>query len=176
MPFSAGGTTVVSSVQHEIRFLEQEDVELLIGLLDSFENAPERSGAQSTARPSRTYLRRLLGQSQVIALVARSQEKVVGGLVAYIFEHVQHERSEIYVYNLAVNASHRRLGIATALMDRLCSIARKRGAHLVIMHASLEDAPVVSLLTKLGTCKDVLRFQMSSKGGDSTPTTAPTRT
>lgn len=162
-------------MQHDIRFLEPEDVELLIGLLDSFEGVSEHAGVQPTARPSRSYLRRLLGQSQVIALVARSQEKVVGGLVAYVIEHVEQERSEIHVYNLAVNAPNRRLGIATALMDKLCTIARKRGAHLILMHASKEDAPVVSLLTRLGTCSDVLRFRISAGSGALVATDPPSR-
>lgn len=48
---------------------------------------------------------------------------VVGGLVAYELAKFEQERSEVYIYDLAVLASHRRQGVATALIAELKSLA-----------------------------------------------------
>lgn len=53
---------------------------------------------------------------------------VVGGLVAYEFQKFEHERSEIYIYDLAVAEAHRRRGIATALIEELKKLAAERNA------------------------------------------------
>jgi aminoglycoside 3-N-acetyltransferase I len=53
---------------------------------------------------------------------------VVGGLAAYELKKFEQERSEIYIYDLAVREEHRRQGIATALIGELKAIARRRGA------------------------------------------------
>jgi GNAT superfamily N-acetyltransferase len=58
-----------------------------------------------------------------IALAAVEGDAVVGGIVAYELEKFEQERSEIYVYDLAVAGPHRRQGIATALIEQLKTIA-----------------------------------------------------
>lgn len=74
-----------------------------------------------TGRPPNSgYLRRLLGSDYFIALAATKDSTVVGGLAAYELKKFEQERSEIYIYDLAVSAAHRREGIATALIQELC--------------------------------------------------------
>ena len=53
-------------------------------------------------RPSRAWLERLLARPDFIALAARDGAKVVGGLVAYVLDKFERERSEVYIYDLAV--------------------------------------------------------------------------
>jgi aminoglycoside 3-N-acetyltransferase I len=60
---------------------------------DAFDD-PETYGA---AVPSASYLERFLGRPQNIVLVAKSGEDVVGGLVAYVLEKFERERSEVYI-------------------------------------------------------------------------------
>jgi aminoglycoside 3-N-acetyltransferase I len=48
---------------------------------------------------------------------------VVCGLAAYELKKFEQERSEIYIYDLAVASEHRREGIATALIEKLKEIA-----------------------------------------------------
>ena len=66
--------------------------------------------------PSAAYLRQLLGSDYFIALAALKNGEVVGGLAAYELKKFEQERSEIYIYDLAVAAAHRREGLATALI------------------------------------------------------------
>lgn len=112
------------------------------------------------ARPSRDYLARLLGKPHFIALAAVSAGQVVGGIAAYELEKFERERSEIYIYDLAVADSHRRRGIATALIDELGAIAARRGAYVMFVQADHGDDPAIALYTKLGAREDVLHFDI----------------
>ena len=113
------------------------------------------------ARPRQEYLRRLLGSDSFIALAALKEEDVVGGLAAYVLPKFEQERSEIYIYDLAVAEAHRREGIATALIRRLQEIAAERGAYVIYVQADLVDDPAVALYTKLGIREDVLHFDIA---------------
>ena len=110
--------------------------------------------------PGDAYLVRVLGREQVVALAAVVGNEVVGGLVAYELEKLEQERSEIYVYDLAVAASWRRRGIATALIGRVREIATERGAWVVFIQADYADAPAVALYSRLGRSEEVLHFDI----------------
>ena len=74
------------------------------------------------------------------------------------------ERSEIYIYDLAVAETHRREGIATALIQELKKIAAARAAYVIFVQADLGDAPAIALYTKLGAREKVLHFDISVAG------------
>ncbi len=124
---------------------------------EAFED-PETYGA---ARPSQDYHTGLLAEPGFVALVALEEAQVIGGLVAYELRKFEQERSELYIYDLAVAVSHRRRGVATGLIDALKPIARSRGAWVIYVQADLEDAPAVALYTKLGRREDVLHFDIA---------------
>ena len=111
--------------------------------------------------PSGAYLRRLLGRDSFIALAALNDDEVVGGLAAYQLEKFEQERSEIYIYDLAVAEPHRRQGVATALIQELRKLARARGAYVIFVQADLGDDPAIALYTKLGIREDVLHFDIA---------------
>jgi aminoglycoside 3-N-acetyltransferase I len=110
--------------------------------------------------PGDEYVRRVLGQDHVIALVATKGDEVVGGLVAYELHKLERARSEVYLYDLAVAEPHRREGIATALIARLRAIAHQRGAWVAFVQADHGDAPAIALYEKLGTREDVMHFDL----------------
>ena len=130
--------------------LASTDVEVMNALLTVFGKAFEDGETYGKSPPSKPYLERLLGNENFIVLVARKQEEVVGGLAAYVLQKFEQERSEVYIYDLAVAAEHRRKGIATALIERLKEIAKGRGAHVMFVQADYGDDPAISLYTKLG--------------------------
>jgi aminoglycoside 3-N-acetyltransferase I len=130
-------------------------------MLDVFGEAFEDVETYGDHRPSAAYLDRLLGGESFIALVALYEEQVVGALAGYELRKLEQERSEIYIYDLAVNASHRRAGIATALIDELRAVAKARGAYVIYVQADLGDEPAIALYTKLGVREDVLHFDIA---------------
>jgi aminoglycoside 3-N-acetyltransferase I len=59
-----------------------------------------------------------------------------------------------------VAASHRRKGVATALIRDLQRIAAARGAYVIFVQADPPDAAAISLYSKLGVREDVLHFDI----------------
>lgn len=144
-----------------IRVLGSDDVVLMEGMSAMFGQAFNEPGTYGGARPSEAYLRRLLGSDSFIAVAALQGGEVVGGLAAYELRKFEQERSEIYIYDLAVAAPYRRQGIATALIQQLKITAAIRGAYVIYVQADLQDSPAIELYTKLGTREDVLHFDIA---------------
>ena len=145
-----------------IRALSSEDVPLMEALLTTFGQAFQDVETYSGKRPSTKYLARLLDNKHFIALAALKNNEVVGGLASYVLPKFEQERSEIYIYDLAVAERHRREGIATALIRKLQEIATAMGAHVIFIQAVQGDDPAIALYSKLGIREDVLHFDISS--------------
>ena len=152
----------------ECRHLTPGDITLMEALSTMFGEAFNEADTHTAKRPSIAYLRRLLGSDSFIALVALKNGDVVGGVAAYELRKFEQERSEIYIYDLAVAATHRREGIATALIEELRKLAAARGAYVIFVQADTgaEDAPAVALYSKLGVREDVLHFDIAVVGRD----------
>ena len=144
-----------------IHMLGPDDVALMEALSTMFGQAFNEPETYGGAPPSEAYLRRLLGGDSFIALAALRGGDVVGGLAAYQLRKFEQERSEIYIYDLAVAAAYRRQGIATSLIEQLKVIAAARGAYVIYVQADLGDAPAIELYTKLGAREDVLHFDIA---------------
>lgn len=110
--------------------------------------------------PGRDHLRRLLADDKFIALTAWIDGRMVGALAGYEMVKFEAERSEIYIYDLAVREECRRQGVATALIEALKPIARQRGAWVIFVQADPPDEPAVALYDKLGTREEVLHFDI----------------
>lgn len=146
-----------------IRTLTAGDAAPMEALLAVFAEAFDDAESYGTARPRAAYLERLLGSDAFIALAAIENAQVVGGLAAYVLQKFERERSEIYIYDLAVAASERRRGIATALIERLREIAVERGAWVIFVQADPGDEPAIALYSKLGVREDVLHFDIAPR-------------
>lgn len=147
----------------DIRQLGPDNLSTMEALSMMFGEAFAESDMYAANRPSRSYLKALLSGDSFIALAAVKQHTVVGGIAAYELKKYEAERSEIYLYDLAVDAAHRREGIATALIERLKQIATQRGAHTIFVQAdtNAEDAPAIALYSKLGRPENVLHFDIA---------------
>jgi aminoglycoside 3-N-acetyltransferase I len=115
--------------------------------------------------PGEEYLAKLLGDDKFIALVALANGELAGALAGYELVKFEAERSEIYIYDLAVREEHRRRGVATALIEAMKPIARSKGAWAIFVQADPPDAPAVALYRKLGVEERVLHFDISPASG-----------
>jgi aminoglycoside 3-N-acetyltransferase I len=149
------------SQRFSIRHLSADDLTMMEGLLATFGEAFDEVDTYCSSRPSKAYLKRLLSRDYFIALVALKNGSVVGGIAAYELQKFEQERSEIYIYDLAVAAAHRREGIATALIQELKQIAVARAAYVIFVQADIGDHPAIALYTKLGAREDVLHFDIA---------------
>jgi aminoglycoside 3-N-acetyltransferase I len=150
----------MSSPDIDIRRLTRADVPLMRALLTAFGEAFDDTDTYGGAPPGAAWLEGLLGRDDFFALVALKAREVVGGLAAYELRKFERERSEIYIYDLAVAEAHRRQGIATRLIRELKRIGAGRGAYVIFVQADHGDDPAIALYTKLGVREDVLHFDI----------------
>ncbi len=143
-----------------IRQLGPDDLNMMDALLTVFGKAFKEEEIYCGARPTRDYLKRLLEGDLFIALAAVTDGRVVGGIAAYELPKFEQARSEIYIYDLAVAAQHRRKGVATALINEMRKIASSRGSYVVFVQADHGDEPAIALYTKVGIRENVLHFDI----------------
>lgn len=140
----------------------REDIEILRAMLRMFGKAFEDLATYTQVQPDDAYVGSLLANNSFIAIAALSDTRIVGGLAAYVLPKFEQARSEIYIYDLAVDADFRRQGIATALIEELKRIARARGAYVIFVQADYGDDPAIALYTKMGIREEVLHFDIHS--------------
>lgn len=143
-----------------IHRLDAGDADLFEKMLDLFGAVFGDTITYGAHRPDAGYVTRLLANPGFIALVALKDEHVVGALTAYELPKFEQARSEFYIYDLAVDAAHRRQRIATALIGKTREIALSRGGWVVFVQADHGDDPAIALYTKLGKREDVLHFDL----------------
>ncbi|BDW80658.1 hypothetical protein MACH24_00960 [Erythrobacter sp. Dej080120_24] len=74
-----------------------------------------------------------------------------GALAGYVLQKFEQERTEVYIYDLAVLEHHRRKGVASAMIAETRRVARECGAWTVFVQADIipEDEPARALYRKL---------------------------
>ncbi|ESR24774.1 AAC(3)-I family aminoglycoside N-acetyltransferase [Lutibaculum baratangense] len=149
-----------------IRRLALEDVPHLRELNALFATVFDDRATYSGRPPDDPYLRRLLAMDHVVVLVAVTEGRLVGGLVAYALDKFEQARREYYVYDLAVDAGFRRRGCATALLNELRRIAADAGGWVVFVQADHGDEPAIALYESLGTREEVLHFDLPVSARD----------
>ena len=127
---------------------------------DPQERDPEAERAKARSADEVETLERLLGSETFIAIAALAGTQVIGGLAAYVLPKFEQARSECYIYDLAVDAGHRRRGVATAMIRQLRELASTRGIYVIFVQADYGDDPAIALYTKLGTREDVMHFDI----------------
>jgi len=144
----------------DVRVLRPGSAGALRDMLTMFGRAFAEMETYTARQPGDDYLEGLLASSTFISLAAVADGRVIGGIAAYVLPKFEQVRSEIYIYDLAVDEEHRRQGVATALIAELRQVAAARGAYSIFVQADREDAAAVSLYTKLGVREDVLHFDI----------------
>lgn len=144
----------------KIEILAGKDVGLMRAMLSMFGEAFADRATYTQDQPDDAYLQALLSSGSFIAIAALAGPEVVGGLAAYTLPKFEQARTEIYIYDLAVDVGSRRQGIATAMIEKLKEVARRKGACVIYVQADHGDDPAIALYTKLGIREDVLHFDI----------------
>jgi aminoglycoside 3-N-acetyltransferase I len=144
-----------------IHRLRPESAHLVPGLLDMFGLAFNDIETYSAKRANADYLNKLLANDSMFTLAAVKDGTVIGGLLAYELPKLEQARSEIYIYDLAVDQAHRRQGVATALIEALQPLAHECGAWAIYVQADYGDDPAIALYTKLGIKEEVMHFDIA---------------
>jgi aminoglycoside 3-N-acetyltransferase I len=132
--------------------LDDSDLAAMKALLRLFGEVFGDLDTYQAAVPSDAYLLGLLRDETFFAVAAHDEHgATIGALTAYELKKFEQERSEVYIYDLAVDAAHRRKGVATALIRTLGEAARARGAWIMFVQADIgeEDEAANALYRKL---------------------------
>lgn len=148
------------------RSLAATDVQPLRAMLRLFAQAFDDAPTYMQRQPDDDWLARLLGSDSFIAVAAYAGDELVGGLAGYVLPKFEQARSEFYIYDLAVAATHRRQGVATAMIRCLQALAAERGIYVIFVQADHGDDPAIALYTKLGVREDVLHFDIAPRAAE----------
>ncbi|MEO6747231.1 MAG: AAC(3)-I family aminoglycoside N-acetyltransferase [Caldimonas sp.] len=149
----------------EVKALGPGDLATMRSLLSLFGKAFAEPDTYTAKQPTDEYLGRLLASPTFIAIAALDESDVVGAMAAYVLPKFEQQRSEIYIYDLAVAESHRRRGVATAMIRKLQALAAGLDAWVIFVQADHGDDPAIELYTKLGVREEVLHFDIEPSPG-----------
>jgi aminoglycoside 3-N-acetyltransferase I len=99
---------------------------------------------------SDAYLDSLLARDAFWVLAAMSGDDIVGGLTAHTLPMTRNESSELFIYDLAVRATHQRRGIGRQLVTALLAAAAERGIDEVFVPADTADVHALDFYRALG--------------------------
>jgi len=116
----------------DIHVLGTGDVASMRAMLSMFGRVFGEVATYTARQPDDAYLERLLSSNTSIALAALFDGKVIGGIAAYVLPKFEQARSELYIYDLAVDEGHRRQGVATAMIGELQKLAAEDVLHFDI--------------------------------------------
>jgi ribosomal protein S18 acetylase RimI-like enzyme len=152
---------------------------LLLGMRSSFAvddgpayptNVPEIAirllapGDEAVVRELATYDGRgdpeaLLADPRTLMLVAFDAERPVGFVLAHVLPRRHGDRAELFVYEVDVAESHRRRGIASALLERLGELARERGVRAGFVLTEPDNGPANALYRDAGGATEAVVVQ-----------------
>jgi RimJ/RimL family protein N-acetyltransferase len=139
-------------VSARIRAAEPGDAAELVALANAVGAEPEgwllSDPARRSAGDERRYLRALRGHPNGTVLVAEAGGKLVGRLSISRDPHPF--SGHVADFGLLVAASHRRRGVATALVTAAEEWARAAGIAKLELHVFPRNEPAIALYGKLG--------------------------
>ena len=96
----------------------------------------------------------LLADPRTFMLVAFDAERPVGLVLAHELPRRHGERARLFVYEVEVAESHRRRGIASALLARLAELARESGIGTGFVLTEPANGPANALYRSAGGATD----------------------
>jgi aminoglycoside 3-N-acetyltransferase I len=105
---------------------------------------------ENCAPLSDSYLHELLGSKDFWALAAFAGDDIVGGLTAHTLLMTRAESAEIFIFDVAVQASHRRKGVGRRLLTELRKQASEGGIHELFVAADNADEHALDFYRRLG--------------------------
>ena len=134
-------------MQFKIKKLAKEDLSTLKSLIQLFNTVFEE---ENPTLASDTHLLKLLNKTGFIAIVALSENEVVGGLTAYELPMVYSDSSEIMLYDMAVKPEYQRMGISKGLIQSLKEYCSKNNIETFFVLAHEEDEHAIEFYHSTG--------------------------
>lgn len=129
------------------------DFQLLIQLFQIVFEAENRS------IPSFDYLKQRLEQPNFHVFIILDHTKIIGGLTAFELPSYYRPKSEIFIYDIAIDINYQRQGIGTFLLNNFRLYCKENGFGEVFLDASKADPEAVNFYKKNnGQAEEVIQF------------------
>jgi aminoglycoside 3-N-acetyltransferase I len=125
----------------EIKILSTQDLKDFTELIEVFASVFEMDNFK---KPDDRHLHSLLSKPDFFALVAKYQDKVIGGLTVYILHHYYSTKPIAYIYDLGVLADYQRRGIGKKLITYLTNYCKENGFEDAYVAAESDDTQAVN--------------------------------
>lgn len=144
----------------QIQLLKPSDLEELNDLISVFEDVFEMKDLK---RPNETHLQGLLKKDTFLAITAKAENKIIGGLTVYILDQYYSEKPLAYIYDLAVLTEYQRKGVGRKLIEFTNEYCKQRGFEEVFVQADKVDDYAIEFYrsTKPTAEEQVLHFYYS---------------
>jgi aminoglycoside 3-N-acetyltransferase I len=120
----------------KIQKLTSIDLNKFMELLHLFEDVFEM---EDVKMPDKKYLQKLLEKQDFMVFVALQDDKILGGLTAYVLQQYFAEQPLAYIYDLAVLTKFQRNGIGRKLIEETNAYCKSLGMMEVFVQADLAD-------------------------------------
>lgn len=98
------------------------------------------------------------------AIVAIDEGKVIGGLTAYELERYYTDKSELYIYDIAVKVEYQNRGVGKELIDYLKEYSTNNGIETIFVQAHSDDEQAVRFYqSTFGNSEKVDHFNFEIK-------------
>lgn len=155
---------------HSPRLLVPDELSKAREVLDLFGEVFEEPETYCSAQPSDAYLTSALRDGRFFMVVVEEAGFIVGALTFYELFKFEQARSELFIYDLAVHADHRRRGIATAMIEFVRTLARERGAYLVWVQSESDDEPSSRTYDHFSNALKANHYEIQPAGSSAIPT------
>lgn len=120
----------------ELQILQSHNLDELKELILLFEDVFEMKNFKI---PDETHLRKLLAKENFFAVVAKTNDKIIGGLTIYVLDQYYSHKPLAYIYDLAVLTNYQRKGVGKSLIAFTNNFCKQKGFEEVFVQADKVD-------------------------------------
>lgn len=125
----------------EIKKLSPQDIDDFSDLIRIFEIVFE---IDNFKMPNEKHLQSLLSNPTFFSLVAKKNNKVVGGLTVYILHLYYSTKPTAYIYDIGVLEEYQRKGFGKKLITYLINYCKENGFENAYVEAETDDIQAVN--------------------------------
>ncbi|HET6227085.1 MAG TPA: GNAT family N-acetyltransferase [Bacteroidia bacterium] len=108
---------------------------------------------------NRDHLQQFLAKPGFIVYVAESEERIIGGLTAYLLDQYYSDKPIAFIYDVAVKEEFQRQGIGKKLIAHLSEHCKSLGIEEMFVLADVEDEHAIDFYrATLGEESNVVNF------------------
>jgi aminoglycoside 3-N-acetyltransferase I len=110
------------------------------------------------------YLDELLRREDFWAIAVLAGDEIVGGLTAHTLPMTRSEAAEVFIYDIAVHAEHRRAGVGRLLMSTLREVTHAAGVRDRFVSVDAADDEAIAFYRAVGGAQaDVMHFTFAER-------------